>query len=95
MTTTETPAFLTVEETAAYLRVSRPTVYRRIADGTLPAVRIGDGFGPLRVPTRELAHELSRALTPRGPALEPGTPSGAVEARAHAGTQGDGERSNG
>ena len=51
---------LTVPEVAERLRVSRPTVYRRIAEGSLPAVRLGDGFGPLRVDARELDDWLYR-----------------------------------
>jgi excisionase family DNA binding protein len=47
-------SFLTVEEAARYLRVSPPTLYRRIAQGVLPAVRLGPGSGPLRIPVAEL-----------------------------------------
>ena len=83
-----TPEYLTVPEVARLLRISEPTVYRRVQDQTLPSVRVGE-VGPIRIPVAEL----SRALIPRGPALAPGTPSGAVEARAHAGSRGGGERS--
>ena len=83
-----TPEYLTVPEVARLLRVSEPTVYRRVQDQTLPSVRVGE-VGPIRIPVEGLA----RFLLPRGPVLAPGTPAGAVEARAHAGTQGDGERS--
>lgn len=47
-------AFLTVEEAARFLRVSPPTIYRRIADGVLPAVRVGRESGPLRIPVDAL-----------------------------------------
>lgn len=57
------PALLTPTEVARALRVSRGTVYRRIKDGSLLAVRLGNGFGPLRIPEREL-HEL--IAKPRG-----------------------------
>jgi excisionase family DNA binding protein len=55
MATTETQTLLTVAETAARLRVSRLTVYRRIAKGQIPALRIGDERGPLRIPEDELS----------------------------------------
>ena len=54
MTTTATPRLLTVAEAAERLRVSKPTIYRRIGDGTLPAVRLGNAFGPLRILEDEL-----------------------------------------
>ncbi len=55
METFEKPAtLLTVNEAARMLRVSRASVYRRIADGQIPALRIGDGHGPLRIPSDEL-----------------------------------------
>jgi excisionase family DNA binding protein len=46
--------FLKVSEVARRLRVSRPTIYRRISEGQLPAIRVGNDSGPLRVPEREL-----------------------------------------
>jgi excisionase family DNA binding protein len=33
--------FLTVAEAAALLRLSTRAIYRHVADGTLPAIRIG------------------------------------------------------
>ncbi len=51
---------LTVPEVAERLRVSRPTVYRRIAEGSIPAVRIGERSGPLRIPENELREWLYR-----------------------------------
>ena len=45
---------LTVAEAARVARVSKPTLYRRIAEGSVPAIRVGDGGrGPLRVPRVE------------------------------------------
>ena len=46
--------FLTPREVARTLNVSTATVYRRISEGSLPAVRIGEGTGPLRIDEREL-----------------------------------------
>lgn len=54
------PHLLTIRETALALRASRPTVYRKIARGDIPAVRLGDGAGPLRVPADDLARWLFR-----------------------------------
>jgi excisionase family DNA binding protein len=55
-------AFLTVEEAARFLRVSPPTIYRRVAEGRLPAVRLGAGSGPLRIPVAELDRFLEGEL---------------------------------
>ena len=38
------PDLLTVREAAALLRVTKPTIRRWIAEGRLPASRIGRGF---------------------------------------------------
>ena len=46
--------FLTVSEVARRLRVHEATVYRRVAEGSLPAVRVGEGFGPIRIAADEL-----------------------------------------
>jgi excisionase family DNA binding protein len=45
---------LSVAQVARRLNVSRPTVYRRIWEGQLPALRIGENVGPLRVDEAEL-----------------------------------------
>jgi excisionase family DNA binding protein len=45
---------LTVAQVARRLNVSKPTVYRRIYEGRLPALRIGEDVGPLRVDEAEL-----------------------------------------
>ena len=45
---------LTVADAAKRLNVSRPTIYRRISEGSLPALRIGPGTGPLRIDPVEL-----------------------------------------
>lgn len=58
----EKPALLTVTEAAAYLRISRRTVYRRIADGDLPALRLGPRR-PLRILRMELERFCERART--------------------------------
>jgi excisionase family DNA binding protein len=46
--------FLKVSEVARRCAVSKPTIYRRISEGQLPAVRVGDRSGPLRVDAAEL-----------------------------------------
>jgi excisionase family DNA binding protein len=53
MDTTETP-LLRVTEVADLLGVSKHTVYRRIHDGSLPAVRLSEPTGLLRIPQNEL-----------------------------------------
>jgi excisionase family DNA binding protein len=53
-------ALLTVAETAKRLNVSKPTVYRRIAEGSLPAVRVGDAVGPLHIIESELQRSIYR-----------------------------------
>jgi excisionase family DNA binding protein len=50
---------LTVAEVAQRLNVSKPTVYRRIWEGQIPALRIGEQIGPLRVPADELDEWIS------------------------------------
>jgi excisionase family DNA binding protein len=44
---------LTVPEAARLARVSVPTIYRRISAGEIPALRIGDFSGPIRIPENE------------------------------------------
>ena len=51
---THEPRFLTPREVARTLNVSTATVYRRISEGSLPAVRVGEGFGPIRISRDEL-----------------------------------------
>lgn len=45
--TTSEGRLLTVDEARRVLRCSRASIYRRVADGQLPALRIGES-GPLR-----------------------------------------------
>jgi excisionase family DNA binding protein len=54
---------LTIREVAAMLRQSERTVRGKVADGTLPAVRIGSGP---RAPFRVDAAELERFISPKG-----------------------------
>lgn len=54
MSTTATPArLLRLDEVGERLNVSRATVYRMVADGRLPAVRLGGPGAPLRVDEAE------------------------------------------
>jgi excisionase family DNA binding protein len=46
--------FLTVQETAALLRQSERSIRRKIAAGHIPAIRLTDGSGPLRIPLDRL-----------------------------------------
>jgi excisionase family DNA binding protein len=48
------------------VNVSEPTIYRRIAEGSLPAVRVGGSVGPLRVVESELEAWLFRSESSRG-----------------------------
>jgi excisionase family DNA binding protein len=50
MVTNETTALLRVADVADLLGVSRMTVYRRIHDGSIPAIRLTEPLGVLRVP---------------------------------------------
>ena len=54
---------LRVPEVARALDVHRDTVYRRIARGDIPAIRLGDGKGSLRIPLDELKAWLNREET--------------------------------
>ena len=54
MAETRETNLLSVSDVARRLNVSKPTVYRRIWEGQIPALRIGDEIGPLRVPEHEL-----------------------------------------
>jgi len=57
-------ALLTVGEAAHELRVSSLTVRRRIADGTLPAIRVGAGKLPrVRIARADLVDYVTRCST--------------------------------
>jgi excisionase family DNA binding protein len=45
--------FLTIRETAHRLCVSPATIYRRVHAGEIPAVRVGEASGPIRIVERE------------------------------------------
>jgi excisionase family DNA binding protein len=45
---------LTVRETAALLKQSERSVRRKVHSGQIPAVRLGDETGPIRIPADEL-----------------------------------------
>lgn len=55
---------LTVAEVAARLRVSRPYAYKLIAQGRLPAIRLGERC--VRVPAEELERVLRERLEESG-----------------------------
>jgi excisionase family DNA binding protein len=44
---------MTIAECAKVARVSRSSIWRRIQRGEIPAVRVGNTTGPIRVPTEE------------------------------------------
>jgi excisionase family DNA binding protein len=44
---------LTVAEAARLARVSVPTVYRRVGAGEIPAIRVGERSGAIRIPEGE------------------------------------------
>jgi excisionase family DNA binding protein len=54
MNETRETSLLSVAQVARRLNVSKPTLYRRIWEGQIPAVRVGDQVGPLRVREDEL-----------------------------------------
>ena len=56
MSTTERPDLLTVRELAEYLRVSLRTAYQLVADGEVPATRVG---GQWRIPRAGLDSQLA------------------------------------
>jgi excisionase family DNA binding protein len=58
----ETPELLTVHETADRLRLSPLSTYRLIADGHLPAIRLGTKL--LRVRADDLAKFLTPTAVP-------------------------------
>jgi len=58
---TLTEPLLTVRECADALRQSSATVYRKVADGSLPALRLG-AHGPLRIRVSALEDHLRPRL---------------------------------
>ena len=59
-------SLLSPAEIAELLGVHRASVYRRIQDGSLPALRLGGEYGPLRIRAEELEAWLTQY--PAGPA---------------------------
>jgi excisionase family DNA binding protein len=58
----ERTEFLTVAEVATRLNCGRPTIYKLVANGQLPAVRLGNSANPpIRVPEVELNRFVSRS----------------------------------
>jgi excisionase family DNA binding protein len=98
MDATNPTPLMTVPEAAARLRVSRATAYRLISRGELPALRLGNGSGPIRVPQSELeawldSVQISPARTlllpSRGRAPERSDPHGAVDSPSRRGGSDD------
>lgn len=84
---------LTVRETAALLKQSERSVRRKVHSGQIPAVRLGDESGPLRIPAGELRAWLYEepgglpALHRRRSPGERGDLSGVVDSPAHSGQE--------
>jgi excisionase family DNA binding protein len=49
MDSTATPTLIPVREAAELAGVSKFHIYRLIQRGTIDAIRVGDGVGPIRV----------------------------------------------
>lgn len=62
METAETPgrSLLSIPQAAEVVGVSRTHMWRLVRDGVVPAVRVGDSRGPVRI----AQPELERALVP-------------------------------
>lgn len=52
----EAPAVLKVSEVAQQLNVGKATVYDLVDSGKLPALRVGQGRGTIRISQADLAH---------------------------------------
>lgn len=63
---TEPKAMLSIEQTAAVFGVSTKTIRRRIADGTLPAFRVG---GRIRLDSGAARRALLKPMNPAAGAL--------------------------
>ena len=50
-------AVLTVDETAKKLRISRNSAYKAIAEGQIPAIRVGKRILVLRKPLNKILEE--------------------------------------
>lgn len=61
--TSELPRLVKVRKVAELLDVHRSTVNRMINDGELPAHRVGNGKGVLRVPETAVLAYLDRKAT--------------------------------
>lgn len=61
--TSELPRLVKVRRVAELLDVHRSTVNRMISDGELPAHRVGNGKGVLRVPEAAVLAYLDRKAT--------------------------------
>jgi excisionase family DNA binding protein len=52
------PPLMTIAECAKLARVSRSHIWKRVQAGQIPAVRVGERTGPIRVPTEAFLHWL-------------------------------------
>ncbi len=59
MSETHEPEFLKLSEAAKLANVSRVHVWRLVRDGEIEAVRVGEGHGPLRIPSQAFRAWLS------------------------------------
>jgi excisionase family DNA binding protein len=53
MQDTSEPELISIPEAARLASVSRVHVWRLVRGGEIPAVRVGEGHGPLRIPVDE------------------------------------------
>jgi excisionase family DNA binding protein len=60
---TRPPRLLTVSEAARLAYVSRPHLYRLVKRGEVPALRVGEGHGPIRIPAAEFKRWLQTTRT--------------------------------
>jgi excisionase family DNA binding protein len=60
MSTITTTRLLTIPEVARLFRLSRDSVYRKIKAGEIPALRLNEGHGALRIDADELERWLFR-----------------------------------
>jgi excisionase family DNA binding protein len=70
---------LTIQETAELLRQSERSVRRKICSGQIPAVRLGDQAGPLRIRADRLEQWLAEHETGCGVSVDGPAAAGSFE----------------